>query len=90
MGLSAKKIKSNRREQQRISGQKKFKREKPNQDILDSIGDPNAWTPEVEDAWIAELSKLSAGEIYRRFPPFKKPTSVRKRDKGSGWGDMSW
>lgn len=55
--------------------------------ILDSIGCPNAWTPEKEDEWIKELHKMSAGEIYRRFPPMKKPSNVRKRPKGSGWGD---
>ncbi len=58
-----------------------------NQEILDSIGSPNSWTPEVEDIWIKELQKLSSGEIYKRFPPIKKPPNVRKRPKGSGWGD---
>lgn len=62
-------------------------REPLNNEILDSIGSPNAWTPAVEDIWINELHKMSAGEIYRRFPPIKKPPNVRKRPKGSGWGD---
>ncbi len=57
------------------------KKESPNQEILDSIGSPNAWTPTVEDAWLQELGKLRAGEIYRRFPPFKKPGNVRRRGK---------
>ncbi len=63
------------------------KRVPPNTEILDSIGSPNAWTPEVEDAWIEELKEIPAGEIYRRFPPLKKPPSVRQRGSGSGWGD---
>jgi len=70
--------------------QQKFattKRVPPNNAILDSIGSPNAWTPEVEDAWIEELKGIPAGEIYRRFPPMKKPGNVGRRPKSSGWGD---
>jgi len=50
-------------------------------EILDSIGNPNPWTPEVEDRWLQEVSKLSGWEIHRRFPPMKKPPSVKKRAK---------
>jgi len=57
-----------------------------NYETLDSIGSPNAWTPIVEDCWMMEVRKLSGGEIYRRFPPMKKPPSVRHRAAGSGWG----
>jgi len=59
---------------------------KPDETILDSIGSPNAWTPAREEAWHRELDKLKAREIYRRFPPLKKPPSARKRASGSGWG----
>jgi hypothetical protein len=62
----------------------KTKQEIPNQEILDSIGNPNAWTPEVEDRWLKELRKIPAGEIYRRYPPLKKPMNVRKRGKTYG------
>lgn len=75
MCKTAKKRKQRRREQTKV--------ELPDQKILDSIGSPNAWTPEVEDVWLKELHKISAGEIYRRFPPFKKPPNVRKRAKNS-------
>lgn len=53
----------------------------PDQDILDSIGSPNVWTPSREDAWLRELKGISAGEIYRRFPPIKKPGNVAYRGK---------
>lgn len=79
MSYNVKNRKQKRREQAKV--------ESPNQKILDSIGSPNVWTPEDEDAWLKELHKISAGEIYRRFPPLKKPPSVRKRAKGSGWGN---
>lgn len=59
----------------------------PDQEVLDSIGSPNAWTPSHEDAWLKELRGISAGEIYRRFPPIKKPPNVGRRGKGSGWGE---
>ena len=59
----------------------------PNQEILDSIGSPNVWTPKIEDAWLKELRKISTREIYQRFQPLKKPPSVRKRGRGSGWGN---
>ena len=78
MGQSKKKKKQQRRDQP--------KREIPNQEILDSIGSPNAWTPKAEDEWLNELHKISAGEIYRRFPPMKKPMNVRKHGSGSGDG----
>lgn len=83
MGQTRKKIK----EKKKLQPKEKINKEPLNQEILDSIGSPNSWTPEVENAWIAELHKLSAGEIYMRFPPMKKPPNVRKRAKGSGWGD---
>lgn len=53
----------------------------PNQEILDSIGSPNVWTPQKEDAWLEELRNIPAIEIYRRFPPMKKPPNVRSRGK---------
>jgi hypothetical protein len=77
-----------KKKQQQKSGYTPTKRKPPNQTILDSIGSPNAWTPAVEDAWIEELKGIPAGEIYRRFPPLKKPPSVRQRGSGSGWGDF--
>ena len=83
MSQSAKKKKKQRKIQQR----NKVKLEPPDQKVLDSIGSPNAWTPEVEDAWLEELGKIPGGEIYSRFPPMKKPPSVRNRGAGSGWGD---
>lgn len=79
--------KRKKRQRRVIRERKQVKTEPPDQKILDSIGSPNVWTPETEDAWIEELRKISAGEIYRRFPPFKKPPSVRQRGTGSGWGD---
>ena len=67
-------------------GNRKIKADPPDQTILDSIGSPNAWTPKIEDAWLQELRKISAAEVYRRFPPIRKPPNVGKRGKGSGWG----
>jgi len=86
MGQSDKKKKKQKRQ---VKEREQEKKEPPNQEILDSIGSPNAWTPEAEDAWLKELRKVPAGEIYRRFPPIKKPPNVGKRGKGSGWGDSS-
>lgn len=60
--------------------------EVPNQAILDFIGSPNAWTPKIEDVWLKELRKLSAIDIYRRFPPIKKPPNVGRRGRNYGWG----
>lgn len=91
MGQTRKKKKNQQKQQRQQQRQNQprsaIKREPLDQVILDSIGSPNAWTPEAEDAWINELRKLSAGEIYKRFPPMKKPPNARKRPKGSGWGD---
>jgi hypothetical protein len=52
---------------------------KVNQAILDLIDSPNAWTPELEDAWMEEIDSLSSIEIYRRYPPMKKPPNVSRR-----------
>lgn len=81
--------KKKKHQKQIIKEQKPVKREPPNQEVLDSIGSPNAWTPDAEDAWLKELRKIPEGEIYSRFPPMKKPPNVRKRGKGSGWGDSN-
>jgi len=56
----------------------------PNQDILDSIGSPNAWTPQIGNRWLKELGKMSTGQIYQRFPPIKKPGNVSLRGKNNG------
>lgn len=82
MSQSAKKKKQKRRIQER----NQTKLEPPDQEVLDSIGSPNVWTPEIEDAWLNELSKMPGGEIYSRFPPMKKPPSVRSRGSSYGWG----
>lgn len=79
MSQSGKKRKQQLRERVKV--------DKPNQHVLDSIGDPNVWTPEIEDAWLKELRKIPAGEIYQRFPPMRKPPNVRKRGKNFGWGN---
>ncbi len=84
MDHSQKKNKQKRQIQER----ERAEIEPPDQEILDSIVSPNVWTPESEDVWLEELRKITAGEIYRRFPPMKKAPSVKKRGKGSGWGDM--
>jgi len=65
---------------------KPAKTDPPNQEILDSIGSPNAWTPEIEDRWLKELWKITTGETYSRFPPMRKPPNVGKRGKNTGWG----
>jgi hypothetical protein len=70
----------------RKNERRELKREPPNQEILDSIGSPNPWTPAREDKWLKELGCLSAVEIYSRYPPIKKPPNVRKRGRGFGWG----
>ncbi len=59
-------------------------REPLDQDILDSIGNPNIWTPEIEDAWMGELQKMSAREIHNRFPPMRKPGNVSLRGRSLG------
>jgi len=84
MGQSGKNRKQRRRAQER----ERAKPEQPNQEVLDFIGSPNAWTPEAEDAWLKELRKIPVGEIYRRFPPMRKPKNVSKRGKGYGWGNF--
>lgn len=61
--------------------QEQIKIDPPDNKILDSIGDPNVWTPETEDAWLEELNKISSVEIYKRYPPMKKPPNVRSRGK---------
>lgn len=73
-----------KRQRQRVNERGQTKGEPPDQEVLDSIGSPNAWTPKTEDIWLNELRKIPAGEIYRRFPPMRKPPSVRKR--GSSFG----
>lgn len=76
-----------RAQRRRVQYDQRTKPEPPDQEILDSIGSPNAWTPEAEDAWLKELRKIPSGKIHQQFPPVKKPSSVRKRGSGSGWGD---
>jgi hypothetical protein len=61
--------------------------ESPNEKILSFINSPNVWTPQRENVWLEELFKISAVEIYRRYPPMKKPPNVRSRGKSSGWFD---
>lgn len=61
-----------------------IEQEPPDQKILDLIGSPNPWTPEIEDTWLGELGKISAKEIYSMFPPIKKPSNVALRGKSSG------
>lgn len=85
MGQTEKKKKQ---KQKKIQGRERIKIDPPNQEILDSIGSPNAWTPKAEDAWLQELRKITTEEIYRRFPPYKKPPNVRKRGKNNVWGDI--
>lgn len=80
MGQTRKK----RKLQRRIQERDRIKVDPPDQGILNLIGSPNAWTPKIEDAWLEELCKISAGEIYRRFPPMRKPPNVRKRGKSYG------
>lgn len=52
---------------------------KVNQAVLDLIDSPNVWTPKREDTWMEEISNLSSMEIYRRYPPMKKPPNVSRR-----------
>ena len=85
MGSSNKKNKKNSRAT--YAQQEKPKRKPPNEKILDSIGSPNVWTPEKEDAWHEELIGIPAGEIYRRFPPIKKPGNVGRQGKNNSWGE---
>lgn len=75
------------KQKRRIQEREMVELEPPDQEILDSIGSPNVWTPKTEDAWLEELRKITAREIYSRFPPMKKPPSVRNRGKGSSWGE---
>lgn len=81
MGQSEKK-----KQKRRIQEREMVEIEPPDQEILDSIGSPNVWTPKAEDAWLEELRKITAREIYSRFPPMRKPPNVSKRGKSSGWG----
>lgn len=50
------------------------------EEILSSISNPNAWTPEKESEWL----KQSANILKRRFPPMKKPPHVSKQGKRYG------
>ncbi len=81
MSQSSKKKKQRQRTQEKEREQVKV--DPPDQVVLDSIGSPNVWTPEVENAWLEELHKITAGEIYRRFPPFKKPKNVSLKGKNN-------
>ncbi len=83
MGQNRKQKKQLQRER-RIQERKWVEVSPPDQNILNSIGSPNAWTPEVEDAWLKELRKIPVGEIYSRFPPMKKPGNVSLRGKNNG------
>lgn len=68
-------------QQQRTFNKGPIKKVLPNQTVLDSIGSPNAWTPETEEAWLEELDNIPRVEIYRRYPPMKKPNNVSRRGK---------
>lgn len=57
---------------------KKRKKTQIDQEILESINSPNAWSPEVEDRWHRQLRNLPKKEIYERFPPMKKPPHISK------------
>ena len=58
-----------------------------NKEVLNSVCSPNVWTPKSEDAWHRELNKITAGEIYSKFPPLKKPGNVSRRGRNYGWGN---
>jgi len=75
---------SNKNKRQKVKNRELAKVDPPNKEILDSLGSPNPWCPETEDAWLNELKKIPAVEIYRRFPPMKKPGNVSKRGKSYG------
>jgi hypothetical protein len=49
-------------------------------EILSSISSPNPWTPEAEDKWLKQPSRL----LKTRFPPIKKPPHVSKQGKRYG------
>lgn len=83
MGMTNKK----RKQQKKTDERQHTVVDPPNQEILDSIGSPNAWTPAIEDAWLNELDKIQAVEIYKKFPPIRKPPNVGRRGKNTGWGD---
>ena len=66
---------------------REYERKEPiNHRVLNSINSPNPWTPEVEDAWLKELYKISASEIYTQFPPIRKPPHISRRSKSYGFG----
>lgn len=50
-------------------------------EIIYSISDPNAWTPERETLW---LKAQTVKEIARRFKPMKKPPHVSRQGKRYG------
>lgn len=85
--MSQSEKKKKKKQKRQIQERERSEIEPPDQEVLDSIGSPNVWTPDAEDAWLEELRKITAREIYSRFPPMKKPPSVRNRGKGNGWGD---
>jgi hypothetical protein len=68
-----------KKQQQVVVKQDLISRKPPNQKVLDSIGSPNVWTPKLEDAWLLELNNIPMVDIWRRFPPMKKPGNVRSR-----------
>ncbi len=80
MGLTTRK----KRQQKKRRSNKRINYGKVDQAILDSINSPNIWTPEKENAWLSELHNIPVCEIYSRFPPLRKPPSVRKRSSGTG------
>ena len=82
MGMSKNKLKKKRKE---IAKQKKTlkKQQGVNEEVLSSISDPNPWTPEKEDAWLRQPSDA----LRDRFPPMAKPTHVKYRHTGPGWGE---
>lgn len=84
MGMSKNKLKKKRKE---IAKQKRThtKKQEVDEEILSSISDPNAWTPEKEDAWLRQPSDV----LRSRFPPMTKPMHVQYRHTGPGWGEQS-
>lgn len=75
-----------KRKQQRVQRQEQTATETEplNMVALNLINSPNVWTPKIEDAWLRELRKISAIEIYRRFPPLRKPGNVGLRGRTRG------
>ncbi len=85
MGMSKKKLKQKRKETAKEKKKTDVRKREVDEQVLSSISDPNPWTPEREEAWLNQPPDA----LRDRFPPMTKPTHIKYRHTGPGWGEQS-